>query len=144
MKIDRLEPTFVEYIPVDVEPGKLYISMTYATTVHLCASGCGNKVVLPLSPAEWQLQYDGRAVSLSPSVGNWDYPCQAHYWVRANEIRWARKWSRDEIEAGQRRDGRALDSMFKHDQVETAPNESTPEDTGIFERFLIFLHIRRK
>lgn len=29
IKIDRITPIFVEFIPDDVEPGKLYISETY-------------------------------------------------------------------------------------------------------------------
>lgn len=113
MKTERLKPRFVEYIPRELELGVLYISMTYSTTAHLCASGCGNKVVLPLSPAEWQLYYDGRSVSLSPSVGNWDYPCRSHYWIRKNKIRWAGDWTAEQIEEGRRRDERMLDAMFE-------------------------------
>ena len=67
--------------------------MTYATTTHLCACGCGNKVVLPLSPADWQLYFDGERVSLTPSIGNWQFPCQSHYWIRRNGIFWADRWS---------------------------------------------------
>ena len=74
MKLAAVEPEFVEFIPAGLTEGKLYVSMLYATTVHLCACGCGNKVVLPLSPAEWQLYFDGESVSLTPSVGNWEYP----------------------------------------------------------------------
>ena len=53
------------------------MSIPYATAVHLCACGCGNKVVTPFSPAEWQLTYDGDTVSLSPSIGNWQFPCKS-------------------------------------------------------------------
>lgn len=70
MRLQSVTPEFAEFIPSTLEPGKLYVSMTYATTVHLCACGCGNKVVLPLSPAEWQLFFDGEALDISPSVGN--------------------------------------------------------------------------
>ena len=50
MKIDKLRPEFVEYIPTVLEEGILYISMKYATAVHLCACGCRQKVVTPISP----------------------------------------------------------------------------------------------
>ena len=29
----------------------------------------GNKVVTPISPADWQLFYDGDTVSVTPSIG---------------------------------------------------------------------------
>lgn len=55
-----LVPEFVELMPTNTAEATLYVSMAYATTVHLCACGCGNKVVLPLGPAEWQmLSYEG-------------------------------------------------------------------------------------
>lgn len=99
---------FVEFVPSQLEEGKLYVSVEYATAVHLCACGCGNKVVTPLSPAEWQLIYDGDSVSLHPSVGNWQFPCQSHYWVRRNEVRWAAQWSSRKIETGRERDAADL------------------------------------
>lgn len=127
MKTDYLEPVFVEFIPRDLDTRKLYISMTYSTTVHLCASGCGNKVVLPLSPAEWQMYFDGESVSLSPSVGNWEYPCQAHYWIRKNKIDWAPQWSREQIEAGWLRDQRDLDKYLdRRVDIEKQETPSAP------------------
>lgn len=113
MKTDVFELEFIDSIPRELKPATLYISMKYATTIHLCASGCGNKVVLPLSPAEWKLYFDGESVSLSPSVGNWEYPCQAHYWIRKNRVEWAGRWSRERIEAGRRDDVRDLDNLFE-------------------------------
>jgi len=120
MTIERLEPAFVDFIPSDLEPGTLYVSLTYRTTIHLCASGCGNKVVLPLSPAEWQFTFDGQSISMSPSVGNWEYPCKAHYWIRKGRVEWAGPWSHERIEAGRARDELELDAYF----VERAPDES--------------------
>ena len=87
-------------VPDSLEPGVLYVSVEYATAIHACASGCGNEVVTPLSPTDWQLTFDGRAVSLYPSIGNWSLPCQSHYWITKNEIEWAGKWSRNRIEQG--------------------------------------------
>jgi hypothetical protein len=134
-RIERLEPVFVEFIPRELEPGKLYISMVYTTTAHLCASGCGNKVVLPLSPAQWQLYFDGQAISLSPSVGNWDLPCQAHYWIRKNKIQWAAQWDRKRIEAGRRSDSRDIDDHFRHRaSAPTADPSGAPRRQSFWER----------
>ncbi|WP_022894614.1 DUF6527 family protein [Agromyces subbeticus] len=111
-RIKLLEPLFVEFIPRELEPGKLYVSMVYTTTAHLCASGCGSKVVLPLSPVQWQIYFDGEAISLTPSVGSWDLPCQAHYWIRKNKIWWAAPWDKKRTEAGRRSDARDLDDFY--------------------------------
>lgn len=103
-----IEPRFVDTVPAELSDGILYVSMTYATTVHLCACGCGNKVVLPLSPAEWTLLFDGESVSMTPSVGNWEYPCRSHYWIRRNAIQWAKRWTQAQVATGRRRDAADL------------------------------------
>lgn len=104
----------MEFIPpeVELEPGKLYVSMIYTTMVHLCASGCGRKVVLPLNPARWNITFDGDTVSISPSVGNWDLPCRSHYWIRKNRIVWAGRWDDDRIAAGRRKDQEDIENYF--------------------------------
>jgi hypothetical protein len=109
---DVLEPKFVELIPAEAQPGILYVSMTYATTAHLCPCGCGHSVVLPLSPAQWRLYYDGDAISLTPSVGNWDYACRSHYWIRHNTIIWARRWSALEVDRARKHDAADLNSYY--------------------------------
>jgi hypothetical protein len=126
MRQTALEPEFVEFIPPALAEGKLYVSMTYATTVHLCACGCGNKVVLPLSPAEWQLLFDGESVSLNPSIGNWEFPCRSHSWIKRNEIKWAAAWSKKQIEAGRRRDLADLDTLFGGGGANSGPNPEPP------------------
>ncbi|PWV47052.1 DUF6527 family protein [Chitinophaga sp. S165] len=75
---------FVEFMPDQLEDGKLYVSITCSVVVHKCACGCGNEVVIHLSPSDWKLTFDGETISLSPSVGNWQFPCRSHYWVRKN------------------------------------------------------------
>lgn len=125
MKTKKIEPEFVDTFPDVLERDVLYISMKYATTAHLCASGCGNKVVLPLSPVEWKMYFDGEAVSLTPSVGNWEYPCQAHYWIRGNEIHWASAWTKGQIEKGRANDQRDLDRHFDGvEEEQAAPVEA--------------------
>lgn len=85
--MNKLQPEFVEFIPIDLENGKLYISMKYCTTVHLCACGCGERVVTPLQPHGWRLTFDG-TVTLRPSIGNFEYSCKSHYFITNNEIQW--------------------------------------------------------
>ena len=85
---------FVEEIPRELEEGVLYVSIHFATAVHRCCCGCGQEVVTPLSPTDWQLAFDGRSVSLYPSIGNWSLPCQSHYWIRRDIVEWAPRWSR--------------------------------------------------
>lgn len=91
---------FVNAIPSELEDRTLYVSMDYATVAHKCCCGCGGEVVTPLSPTDWKLIYDGESISLSPSIGNWSFPCMSHYWIEKNMVRWARQWSKDEIETG--------------------------------------------
>lgn len=145
MKLETIEPAFVEYVPATLAEGVLYVSMTYKTTVHLCACGCGNKVVLPLSPAEWRLTYDGEVVSLRPSVGNWEFPCQSHYWIASNRIDWATAWSKKQIAAGRRRDVADLDSYLAGTPSETAPGTSAPDEqrSGLGLRHRVRRWLRR-
>jgi hypothetical protein len=103
---------FVEFIPEVLEEGILYISIPYATAVHKCVCGCGNEVVTPLSPTDWKLIYDGETVSLSPSIGNWSFQCQSHYWLENNKVRHSSRWSRNEIEEGRAADERKKRSFF--------------------------------
>ena len=32
--------------------------------------------------------FDGRTISLNPSIGNWSYPCRSHYWIKGNRVVW--------------------------------------------------------
>lgn len=100
-RLTRVIPRFVEGVPKILDDGVLYISETYGTASHNCACGCGARVVTPLTPTDWKVvrEKDG-SVSIFPSIGNSDYPCGSHYWIRRNKIVWAPNLSRDEIEAG--------------------------------------------
>ena len=89
MPIESITPIFVEEIPPsdELEVGRLYISFPYGTAVHLCACGCGQEVVTPLSPQGWKLVFNGK-FSLTPSIGNFQFPCRSHYFIAEEEIRW--------------------------------------------------------
>ena len=103
---------FVEYVPAELAEGVLYTSIPYRTAAHRCACGCGNKVVTPISPADWQLFYDGDTVSLTPSIGNWGFACHSHYWITDGEGRYSRAWTDDQVAAGRARDDRGRASYF--------------------------------
>ena len=91
MKIKKIHYKFVDLIPNDLEYGVIYISIKYSTAIHKCMCGCGNEVVIPISPNDWQLLFDGETVSLYPSIGNWNFRCRSHYWIVNNKIIFHRK-----------------------------------------------------
>ena len=93
-----LKYRFVEFIPSLLEEGILYITVKYKTAAHLCACGCGNKVLTPITPNRWKMIYNGESVSLSPSIGNWSFACRSHYWIRKNEVIEAISWSEGQVE----------------------------------------------
>ncbi len=97
-----IQHRFVEFIPVELEKGVLYVSVLYRTAVHLCACGCGNKVVTPFSPKDWEIRFDGKSVSLNPSIGNWSFECRSHYWIKRNQIVFAKKWNDGESDKDQK------------------------------------------
>lgn len=107
MKIETFEHRFVQYVPAQLEPGVLYVSMDYATASHLCPCGCGSRVVTPLGPADWQLLFDG-SVSLRPSIGNGQISCRSHYFILRDRVRWAPPMTQEQTRRAQRRDLAAL------------------------------------
>ena len=96
----RFELQHVHYMPKDLAPGVLYVSKEFDIAVHLCPCGCGSKVKTPLGPTEWSVQETKGGPSLRPSVGNWQQPCQSHYWITRGEVEWAGKWTAEQIAAG--------------------------------------------
>lgn len=122
----KLRHEFVEVIPRERENGVLYVSIPFATAVHNCFCGCGTKVVTPISPVGWQLIFDGEAVSLSPSVGNWAYPCRSHYFIRRDSVVWADDMTEAEIAWGRARDKSAREAHF----AESRQTPATPVATA--------------
>lgn len=107
----------VEYIPEELKERTLYISRTYGTAVHKCCCGCGREVVTPLSPTGWKLTFDGRSVSLYPSIGSWSLPCQSHYMIIKNKVVWAPKWSKERVERGRKFEASAKEEYFANAQI---------------------------
>lgn len=120
----RLEHRFVVSIPRKLESGVLYISVEYATAAHSCCCGCGEEVVTPFSPTDWQLTFDGETVSLWPSIGNWNFACRSHYVIERSEVIQALPWSDRRIEQGRFRDNLAKARYYgvgDKDDAERAP-----------------------
>ena len=90
MKLMSLTHEFVESFPSELQDGKIYVSITYATAAHRCCCGCGQKVITPISRSSkaWRLTYDGESISLHPSIGNWNFACQSHYWIKNDTVKW--------------------------------------------------------
>lgn len=130
---------FVETVPTLLNDDTVYVSIPYTTAVHKCFCGCGNEVVTPLSPTDWALNFDGKSISLDPSVGNWNLPCQSHYWIKKNTVKWAPLWSADRIRAGRATDALAKADYYGRDEAdnlaantETASEASPPVGTMSF------------
>jgi Family of unknown function (DUF6527) len=107
MRGQTLTHQFVEFVPDQLQEGILYVSLQYATAAHACCCGCGNEVITPFSPTDWQLTFDGETISLSPSIGNWSFACRSHYWIKHNRVAWAANMSKQAIEAGRASDRHA-------------------------------------
>jgi hypothetical protein len=117
MKQESFKHQFVEFIPEELQDGTLYVSMRFATVAHLCACGCGTKAVTPLKPTDWKLTFDGKTITLDPSIGNWSFPCRSHYWIRNNRVRWAEDWSQSRIDANRAHDRWAKEKYFGVDEA---------------------------
>jgi hypothetical protein len=89
---DVFRVVFVDYMPSLIDEGVLYVSMLNHTAIHLCACGCGEKVVTPIAPNRWFLTYDGETISLNPSIGNWSFVCKSHYFIQNNRVLWCEKF----------------------------------------------------
>jgi hypothetical protein len=106
-RVSEVEHEFVVSLPDELQPGVLYISLEFSAVAHSCCCGCGNQVYTPLKPNRWRLTFDGEAIWLYPSIGNWDFPCESHYWIHGSKVRWAAHMRKAEVEVlrGQAREG---------------------------------------
>lgn len=96
MKRNNMKKAFVHRIPPQIEEGVLYICLDCDVIIHKCACGCGERVILPLAPDHWQLYYDGE-VTISPSIGNYQYECKSHYFIRNSKIVWLDSEAKNKI-----------------------------------------------
>lgn len=96
----RIKLERIRIMPKELASGILYVSEEFGTAAHLCPCGCGSKIRTPLGPTEWILTETESGPTLAPSIGNWQQPCQSHYWIENGEIVWAPKWTPRQIAAG--------------------------------------------
>ena len=131
----RLRNEFVDHIPEKLDDGVLYVSMRFGTVVHRCACGCGEEVVTPLGPGEWRLTYNGRTVSLEPSIGNWSFQCRSHYWIDEGTVRWARGFSEAEVALVRQKAWTRRKSYFRRESAEAPAGDAQPgSGRSIWER----------
>jgi hypothetical protein len=132
-RIEQYTHEFVEFIPDDLVPGILFVSTTYATAAHLCMCGCGYEVISPISPHQWRMLFDGQSVSLAPSIGNWSFECESHYWLDRGTVDWAPKWSREHIDAGRAATRRRLENAA-HGTENPNPGQTPGPKLGCVRR----------
>lgn len=118
-----LKHEFVEYIPDKLKDGAIYVSLAFATVAHKCCCGCGNEVITPLSPTDWKLIFDGESISLYPSIGNWNFTCRSHYWIKCNTVKWAPQWSQAKINAWRTHEAFTKDKYFSSATSQSVHNE---------------------
>lgn len=132
----KIRHEFIELLPEKVEEGVLYISLKYKNMVHLCFCGCGSQVVTPLSPTGWSMTFDGRSVSVCPSVGNWNLSCRSHYWISKGLVEWVPEWTDEMIEAGFSNDRAAKRGYYqkKPEPVQAQPASAVEAPRGFWAR----------
>ena len=131
----RLRHEFVDHIPEQLDDGVLYVSIRFGTAVHRCACRCGEEVVTPLGPVEWRLTYDGRTVSLAPSIGNWSFPCRSHYWIDEGIVRWVRGFSEAEVALVRQKARTRRDGYYQTERAEVPGRDIQPSSwRSIWER----------
>jgi hypothetical protein len=126
--VQKLDHRFVEAVPSELVSGILYVSLEYATMMHLCCCGCGNEVVTPLSPSDWKMTYDGQTVSVQPSIGSWSLPCRSHYVIRRGRVNWANDWNDEQIAKGRARDQSIKASVKWLEEVRPETVQIPPEN----------------
>ncbi|WP_345973770.1 DUF6527 family protein [Sulfurimonas diazotrophicus] len=118
---------FVKNIPDVLEDGVLYISMEYKTIIHLCPCGCGREAITPLSPAQWNMRFDGQNVTIKPSIGSWSFPCRSHYSITNSKVVWADEFSDEMINDVKKKD---LSSLKQMHQNNSSSNENIRQGTS--------------
>lgn len=126
MKEVRIKHEVMDSIPEILQANTLYVTLDRDVAGHLCACGCGREVITPLSPTDWSVSFDRRGVSLSPSIGNWAFPCRSHYFIRDGAVVWARDMSNKSIAQGRQRDKARKQRYYEqHSHLPSTPQIST-------------------
>ena len=146
MKHKTLEHLFVKHFPEKLVEDVLYVSVEYGSVAHLCCCGCKEEVVTPLTPTDWRMIFDGKTVSLRPSVGSWTLACRSHYIIERNNVLVAQPWSESQVQAERQRDRTAKSKHYSQslavDPVEKPSQESAEPRVGFVNRLLNILFRR--
>jgi hypothetical protein len=130
----RLEHRFVHHIPEQIDRGVIYISIEFATAVHTCCCGCGEEVVTPFTPTDWSLTFDGETISISPSIGNWNFACRSHYFIDQGRVIEALPWKKERIDRARRSDANAKALYYEKDGDNRESSDS-PKANGLSEKW---------
>lgn len=94
MKTTVFEIVRVEFMPNELEQGKLYLSKEYKTVIHACACGCETRTVTPIDNERhergedrwWGIypSWEAELISIQASILN--KPCNAHYYITNNQV----------------------------------------------------------
>ena len=106
MKVKHLAPQFVESFPGKLEPGELYLAMEFATAAHLCACGCGTKVITPFPQPIGKCHSTGKTFLSSP-LWAIDVSLPLALLGALGSYQWAGDMSQEAINAGRKRDAEA-------------------------------------
>ncbi len=79
---------------------------------------------------------------MSPSVGNWSFPCQSHYWIKNDRIEWAPKWSKERIERGRTEDREGRERYLRLPPEQQIAPSAVTEPRGRIARLLRHLRFR--
>jgi hypothetical protein len=134
----RFTHKFVELVPEPLEEGVVYVSIRYKTASHRCACGCGQEVVTPLSPVYWKITFDGETISLSPSIGKWEFRCRSHYWITNNRIEWSGDWTEEQIKACDAKERCEKERFYNRRKTEEAlatANDAVAPPESLWSKF---------
>lgn len=122
MKQVRFQLRMVDALPEPLQDGVLYVTREQDLAAHLCACGCAQEVITPLSPTDWKLALHKEGASLLPSIGNWAFACRSHYFIQCGRVAWAGDMSDSAIRCGRELDRARKDRYYEG----RAPSQSVP------------------
>jgi hypothetical protein len=82
----------------EMKDGVLYVSKKGCIGIHRCLCGCGEQTVTPFTKitteneefvsdmpgTDWFLTIKNGKASITPSIGNYEFPCKSHYIITNN------------------------------------------------------------
>ena len=76
-------PIYLNIFPLkeNMEFGKLYISLEYKSTSHLCLCGCGTECHLPINSNGWNFEDKEGKITMNPSILQ-RFKCRSHYIIK--------------------------------------------------------------